>query len=176
MVQPMTKLIYGLSRAMAWLGSIVLTLLALMTVASVVGRALTGIGLGPVPGDFELVEVGTALAVFCFMPWCHLKRGHAMVDMFWRAYPPAMQRVLMVLADGLMFVVWVLLIWRMGLSMLDYRGNEETTFILHMPVWWGYAASMPPAVVGCLAYGWRLLESLGLAQPPKGFETTAAVH
>ncbi len=53
---------------MAWFGSLVLVLIALMSVASIVGRALAGFGLGPVPGDFELVEVGTALAVFCFLP------------------------------------------------------------------------------------------------------------
>ena len=40
-----------------------LVLIALMSVASIVGRALSGLGLGPVPGDFELVEAGTALAV-----------------------------------------------------------------------------------------------------------------
>ena len=55
-----------------------------MTVVSIVGRAsLTWAWvLGPVPGDFELVEVGTGFAVFAFLPWCQLKRGHATVDLF----------------------------------------------------------------------------------------------
>ena len=102
----MNNLIYGLSRAMAWLGAVVLTLIALMSVVSIVGRSLSGFGLGPVPGDFELVEAGTALAVFCFLPWCHLKGGHALVDMFWNSYPPGLQRALIVLSDALMFAVW----------------------------------------------------------------------
>jgi TRAP-type C4-dicarboxylate transport system permease small subunit len=172
----MNRLIYGLSRAMAWFGAFVLVLLAGMSVVSIAGRALSGIGLGPVPGDFELVEVGTAVAVFCFLPWAHLKRGHAAVDLFWRAYPAPLQRVLEVLADALMLVVWGLLVWRMGVALTDYRDNGETSFILGMPVWWGYALSMPPAVVGCAAYLWRLLESLGLARPPAGFEMAAAEH
>ena len=100
----MNKIIYGLSRAMAWFGSLVLVLIALMSVASIVGRALSGLGLGPVPGDFELVEAGTALAVFCFLPWAHLKRGHAVVDMLWGSYPAPMRRVLDIVADGLMLV------------------------------------------------------------------------
>ena len=29
--------------------------------ASIVGRALSGLGLSPVPGDFELVEAGTRI-------------------------------------------------------------------------------------------------------------------
>jgi TRAP-type C4-dicarboxylate transport system permease small subunit len=172
----MNSLIYGLSRAMAWFGAVVLSIIALMSVASIIGRALSGFGLGPVPGDFELVEAGTALAVFCFLPWCHLKGGHAVVDMLWHSYPPAMQRVLNVLSNALMFVVWVLLVWRMGLAMNEYRHNAEVSFILQMPVWWGYAASMPAAVVGCIAYAWRLLESLGLASPPPGFVMVGGGH
>jgi len=172
----MSALVYRLSRSMAWLGGLVLTLMALLSVASIVGRTLSGLGLGPVPGDFELVEAGTALAVFCFMPWAHLRRGHAMVDLFWKAYPPAMQRVLVIVADALMFVVWLLLVWRMGLATTDYRANAEVTFILQMPVWWGYAASLVPAVIGCVVYAWRLLEDLGLATPPIDFEFSIGEH
>ena len=172
----MSNIIYGLSRSMAWLGAAVLTMLALISVASIAGRALSSYGLAPVPGDFELVEAGTALAVFCFMPWCHLKRGHAVVDMLWNSYPPAMRRVLDASTDALMLAVWLLLIWRMGVSMMDYHANGEVSFILQMPVWWGYAASMLPALVGLVAYAWRLLESLGLAAPPAGFTQAAGVH
>lgn len=172
----MNRLIYGLSRAMAWFGSLVLVVIAVMSVASIIGRALSGFGLGPVPGDFELVEAGTALAVFCFLPWAHLKRGHAVVDMLWGSYPPAMRRVLDILADALMLFVWVLLVWRMSVAMGEYRHNGEVSFILQMPVWWGYAASMVPALVGLVAYAWRLLESLGLAAPPAGFAVSGGGH
>ncbi len=172
----MNRFVYGMSRALAWFGGLVLTLIAVMSVASIVGRAFSRLGLGPVPGDFELVEAGTALAVFCFLPWAHLTRGHAVVDMFWKSYPPAMRRLLDIASDLLMLAVWVLLVWRMAEAMIDYRANGETTFILHMPVWWGYAASFVPAVLGLVAYGWRLLESLGLAAPPDGFVATEAQH
>ncbi|MBK6865103.1 MAG: TRAP transporter small permease [Ideonella sp.] len=172
----MNRVIYGLSRAMAWFGALVLTAIALMSVVSIIGRALSVFGLGPVPGDFELVEAGTALAVFCFLPWCHLKGGHAVVDMLWHSYPPALRRVLVVLSDALMFGVWVLLVWRMGVATLEYRHNAEVSFILQMPVWWGYAASMVPATVGCLAYAWRLLESLALAPRPDGFVMAGGGH
>jgi TRAP-type C4-dicarboxylate transport system permease small subunit len=172
----MNHIIYGLSRAMAWFGAVVLTLIALMSVVSIIGRALSGAGLGPVPGDFELVEAGTALAVFCFLPWCHLKGGHAVVDMLWHKYPPALQRALAIVSNALMLAVWLLLVWRMAAAMLDYRSNAEVSFILQMPVWWGYAASMLPALVGLLAYAWRLLESLGLASPPRGFVMAGGGH
>jgi TRAP-type C4-dicarboxylate transport system permease small subunit len=161
---------------MAWIGAFVLALLAAMSVLSIAGRALSGLGFGPVPGDFELVEAGAALAVFCFLPWAHLKRGHAVVDLLWRAYPAPLRRGLEIASDAMMAGVWVLLIWRMGVATLDYRANGEVTFILQFPVWWGYAASMIPGVLGCVIYVWRLLETLGLATPPAGFEPDPVVH
>lgn len=162
----MSRFVYALARAMAWFGALVLSLLALLSVASIGGRALSGVGLGPVPGDFELVETGTALAVFCFLPWCHLQRAHAVVDLLWSTYPAWLRRVLEVLADALMLLVWLLLSWRMGVSTTEYRANGEVSFILQMPVWWGYAASMLPAVGGCLVYAWRLAEAAGWAAAP----------
>lgn len=157
----MSKIIYGTSRLLAWFGGCMLSALALLSVVSISGRALSVAGLGPVPGDFELVEAGTALAVFCFLPWCHLKQRHADVNLFWKLFPPFLRRVLSVASDGLMLLIWLLLVWRMGVAMLGYRANEEVSFILQMPVWWGYAASMIPALLGCIIYFWRLLESLG---------------
>ena len=70
------------ARLFAYFGGVVLMSLAIMTVISTIGRAFVGlqIGLGPIPGDFELVEAGTAVAVFCFMSWCHLNQGHVTVD------------------------------------------------------------------------------------------------
>lgn len=172
----MSKLIYGLSRAMAWFGGAVLTLIALVSVASIVGRAFSGMGLGPVPGDFELVEAGTALAVFSFLPWAHLKRGHAWVDLFWPYYPAPLKKGLEILADTLMLACWVLLVWRMGVGMMDYRENGEVTFILQMPVWWGWAASFPFAVAGCVVYAWRLVEDFGLAVPPMELGPVGGEH
>lgn len=172
----MSNTVYSVSRMLAWFGAFVLSLLAVISVVSIIGRALTFAGLGPVPGDFELVEAGTALAVFCFLPWCHLKRAHADVAMLWHVYPPAMRRFLFVLIEVMTLVVWCLLVWRMGLAMLEYRENNEVTFILQMPVWWGYAASLLPGLFGCVVYAWRLVETLGLASPPQGFRTAEGGH
>jgi TRAP-type C4-dicarboxylate transport system permease small subunit len=176
MRETISRTVYATSRGMAWAGGLVLVLITAVSVLSIAGRALSGLGLGPVPGDFELVEAGTALAVFAFLPWCHLRGGHAMVDMFWQGYPAPMRRAIELLTELLTLGVWTLLVWRMGAAMLEYRENAETTFILHMPVWWGYAAAMVPAVFGCVVYTWRLAETLGLAQRPAGFALDAGGH
>ncbi len=175
-VSVMNKIAYDLSRWLAWIGGAVLTLLAGLSVLSIAGRALSFAGLGPVPGDFELVEAGTALAIFCFLPWSHLKRAHADVGMLWSFYPAPMKRLLVIFADALMLALWLLLTWRMGLALHDYFQNDELTFILQMPVWWGYAASMVPAVLGCMVYLLRLLETLGLAAAQGNLITEEKVH
>jgi hypothetical protein len=64
----------------------------------------------------------------------------------------------------------------MGVAMLEYRANGETSFILHMPVWWGYAASFVPAAFGCVVGAWRLLETVGLAPRVEGFVDRGAAH
>ena len=161
----MGNVIYKLSRWLVWFGGFILIMLAIMSTASIIGRALSGFGLGPIPGDFELVEVGTALVIFCFLPWSYLRDGHATVDLLWNVYPQPMRKALLILGDLLMLIIWVLLIWRMGVGAMAYYETGETTFILQFPVWWGYAVSLIPGVIGCIAYAVKLLERLGLVSP-----------
>lgn len=159
------RAVYATARAFALFGVLVLCALALMSLVSIVGRALIPWGLKPVPGDFELVEMGTALAVFSFLPWCHLRHGHAVVDLIWGTYPRWLQRLLQCFADLLMLVVWALLVWRMGVAAFEYRAKGEVTFILQLPIWWGYALSLVPAALGVVAAFWRVLESAALVAP-----------
>lgn len=161
--------IYRVSRWTALLGGVMLVALTLMVVASVTGRALIGVGLGPVPGDFELVEVGVGVAVFFFMPWCYLRGGHATVDLLYMHMPTWAQKGVVVVSDLLMLLVWLVMTWMLWLGMLEKREYLETTFILQMPVWWGYALCLVGAVVGCLAYLAKTLTELGLASAPKGW-------
>src|SRR3546814_15634284 len=78
--------------AMAGGGALIVALV--LTVVSIVGRGLISAGLGPIPGDFELVEAGTAFAVLAFMGLFHYHRGHVPVDLFLaRAGRPANAQV-----------------------------------------------------------------------------------
>jgi TRAP-type C4-dicarboxylate transport system permease small subunit len=131
-----------LARALAILGGIVLVAITLLTVVSIGGRALIWAGLRPIPGDFELVEAGTGFAVFAFLPWCQLMRGHATVDLFTSFLPASINRVIDLVSEFLMTAVIVLIAWRLWFGMLDKMRYNETTFILQFPVWWGYAAAM----------------------------------
>lgn len=150
---------HALSLVFALLGGIVLIVLTLLTVASVSGRALIPFGLGPVPGDFELVEAGVAFAVFAFLPWCQLNRGHASVEILTQFFPSSVNLMLDVIVDLLLFGVAALLFRQHYLGTLDKTQYGETTFILQFPIWWAYAASLTGALVFVLIAGFCLLRS-----------------
>jgi TRAP-type C4-dicarboxylate transport system permease small subunit len=161
----MMKLADWGARWLALAGGLVLAVLCLMVVVSVSARALGGIGLKPVPGDFELVEMGTAIAVFFFLPWCYLRNGHAMVDLVYLHLPAPMQRFVSILSDVLMLIVWVVLTWRLGIAVGDKFGERETSFILQIPLWMPQAIGLFGAAAGCLVYLAKTIAQLGGTVP-----------
>ena len=84
---------------MALAGGVLLLALAVLVTASVLKRWLTSQGI---PGDFELMQIGLALAVFAFMPLCQLRGGNLFVDTFTDRLPAGLQRRL----DGLWSLVY----------------------------------------------------------------------
>lgn len=166
--------IYRLAKWSAVFGGLALCALTLMIVISVSGRALISVGLGPIPGDFELAEVMTAIAVFYFMPWCYLRGGHATVDLLYMHLPGVVQRAVVTISDLLMLAVWLVMTWMLWEGTLEKRQYLETTFILQMPIWWAYAFSLVGAVIGCLAYFAKTLTQLGLAAQPAGWSVETA--
>ena len=138
----------GLARLTAYLGGLVLLAIVIMTCLSISGRAIGDrLGLGPIPGDFELVEIGIGFAIFAFLPWCQIKRGHATVDLLQPRFGRRANAVIDLIADLLMFAAAVLIGWRLWQGMLDKKGYGETTFILQFPVWIAYAAALAGAAV-----------------------------
>ncbi|MBC7155363.1 MAG: TRAP transporter small permease [Rhodobacteraceae bacterium] len=166
----MYRFFYTIARFMALLGGIVLSVLVLMVCLSILGRTLNGLlhtmvasgvlagaaqglidfGIGPVTGDFELVEAGVAFAVFAFLPLCHITAGHASVDIFTSWMPDGAQRVLNVLIEVLFAVVLVVIAVQLYEGMQSKMRSGQTTFLLQFPIWWAYAASLSGAVVSAI--------------------------
>ena len=63
----------------AALGGVLAVGVAVLVVVSVLGRWLL---YKPVPGDFELVRIATALTVFAYLPYTQARRANIMVDTF----------------------------------------------------------------------------------------------
>lgn len=141
------RAVYGLARGMAIAGGIVLIALVILVVVSVTGRALLWAGLRPVTGDYELLEAGVGFAVFAFLPWAHLERGHAVVTLFTDRFGPRVNRWIVVITDLLMLTAAAFVTWRLYHGMLDKFAYNETTLLLRMPLGWTYSAGLVGASV-----------------------------
>ena len=144
-------------------GGVVLVSIALMTVASVLGRALIFIGLAPVKGDYELVEMGVAIAVFSFLPWCQLMRGHVTVDVLVDQFPVRLKLILTLLGNIALAIAATLIAWRLGAGMeerlpwrwaggfaFEKNWAMEETYELGLPFWIGYALALIGAALFAL--------------------------
>jgi TRAP-type C4-dicarboxylate transport system permease small subunit len=154
------RVVGGIARLLAILGGTLLVGLAVMAVISIVGRAFARAGLGPVPGDFELIEAGCAVAIFTFLPWCQFRGGHVTVDLLESYLPARVWASLAVVGNVAMSVVAVIIGWQLWFGFLDKLAYGETSMILQMPIWWGYAVGVVSAaifVLTCFYTVWRSL-------------------
>ena len=154
------------ARLMAICGGLVLTFLIVLICISVIGRSLNGLlhgwigavmpgvsawaldlGVGPINGDFELVEAGVAFAIFAFLPLCQISAGHASVDIFTAKLPTRINRVLQLAIDVIFAVVLIAMAYQLYNGMLSKQRYGDTTFLLQFPIWWAYAASLSGSIL-----------------------------
>jgi TRAP-type mannitol/chloroaromatic compound transport system permease small subunit len=155
-----------MAMAMALIGGAVLLALVAMTCVSITGRALVplNIGLGPVPGDFEWIELGVGFAVFSFLPWCQFTGGHARVDLFQSWFGTRGNAAIDILSNLLMTAAATIIAWRLYLGMADKLRYGETTFILQLPLWQAYAAGLVGAVVFALVAAFCVIRAVAEAR------------
>ena len=157
------------ARFMAICGGLVLALLILLICISVVGRSLNGVlhgwigtafpavsawllqaGVGPINGDFELVEAGVAFSIFSFLPLCQISGGHASVDIFTSKLPRGVNRGLQMVIDTVFAFALIIMAYQLYKGMLSKLSYGDTTFLLQFPIWWAYAASLVGAVMAAM--------------------------
>jgi len=121
------KAIHGWALA----GGALLLAVVLMNVASVIG----GVVWRPFPGDFELTEIGVAIAAFAFLPYCQLENANVTADIFTAKASPAAIAWFKKLAALVALAFSLLLLWCMFQGMADQREYGYTTAILQFPIW-----------------------------------------
>jgi TRAP-type C4-dicarboxylate transport system permease small subunit len=143
-----TRVLDGLARAFALAGGALLAVITGMSVVSIAGRALLGT---PVPGDFELVQVGCAAAIAAFLPYCQLRRGNIIVDFFTARAGRRVRGALDAFGALLLAAVMGVLAWRAAAGMLAVKAAGEVSMIVGFPIWVGYAAIVPSLVLATVA-------------------------
>ena len=141
------KLLEALAKLCAILAGALLTLITLITCASLIGRNTSGWSL---VGDFELTGVAAGAAIALFMPFCQLRRGNIIVDFFTARLSEKSNAGLDRVGALLLAGVFTLLAWRTSLGGLNSFNTHSETQILGFPEWTVYAAMVPPFVLTAL--------------------------
>ncbi|MEM8878420.1 MAG: TRAP transporter small permease subunit [Pseudomonadota bacterium] len=145
---------YRLARGLAVLGGLILVMLALITVASIVGRNLLS---AAVPGDYELVEYGAGLAAALFLPLAQIELVHPRITIFSDRFNLTARRML----DGLALIIAAGL--SLGLALQLGRGAwdafrfNDQSMILQLPSWVGIAVLAAALCLAAVLAAFRLV-------------------
>ncbi|GGB60011.1 hypothetical protein GCM10011316_35040 [Roseibium aquae] len=148
----------------ALLGGLVLLAVVAMNVASVIG----GIVWVPFPGDFEMTQIGVAVAAFSFLPYTQITGGNVTADIFTSGAGVRTRAALTCLASLVAFGFALVLLWRMYAGMLDQKAYSYTTTILQFPIWLAFLPILISLALLALAAFVSFTEDMRRAvTPPK---------
>lgn len=180
----MHAVVERIAKGVAVLGALVLGFLIVMTCVSILGRELNsflnsdviqagmkgiadvllGLGIGPITGDFELIENGMAFAIFAFMPLAQIHAAHVTVDIFTSRFPPIVIRWMVAVTEAVFAAVLIVFAVKLYEGMLGKQRYNETTYLLQFEVWRAYALAFAGSVVAALTGVWmagvRLYEAV----------------
>jgi TRAP-type C4-dicarboxylate transport system permease small subunit len=153
--------LYRVAVALAFGGGAVIAAVGLVSAASIAGRTVLR---RPILGDFELVEIGTAVAGSLFLPYCQATRGHVIVDFFTQRAGPRTIAALDRIGALLLAATFLAVAWRTAVGGVDIARSGETSMLMRIPIWIGYAAMLPGLVAAGLV---ALAQGLGVVMPER---------
>ncbi len=115
-------------------GGILLLAVVLVNTASIA----LGIFGDPIPGDVELTEMGVAVSVFAFLPYCQLHYANVTADIFTSRASPAFLKAVEAITSVVAMTFAVLLAWWMYKGMVDRYNYDYTSAVLLIPMWMPY--------------------------------------
>ncbi len=153
----------ALGRSLNWLavvfayaGGVVVAFVGVMSAISIIGRSAIG---KPIIGDFELVEFGTAIAGSLFLAYCQTSYGHIVVDVFTLKASERTRGWLDRFGGLLMAMMFFAVGWRTIVGMFDMFRSHDTTMLMGVPIWIGYAGTIPGVLLAGMT---ALAQSIGV--------------
>lgn len=128
-----------------------------INLVSIIGSATLGKAF---PGDFEMTEMGVAIAAFSFLPYCQIAGLNVTADIFTARASQFWLSIFALLASAVALVFACVLLRQMYLGMLDQKAYDYTTAILLLPVWWGFAPCLVSLALLVLAAFTSLVEAI----------------
>jgi TRAP-type C4-dicarboxylate transport system permease small subunit len=140
-------LLVRLAELFAYAGGAIFVVIALLSVGSIVSRALWS---KPLQGDYELVQFAGAVFVSLCLPLTQHRRANIIVDFFTVKAAPSTRAWLDAFGALLLAIVMALLAWRLAVGTMSMHEAGETTTILGWPLWIAYAAMVPGVALTAL--------------------------
>ncbi len=138
------SLLVAFTRPLAIAGGLLMLSLAALVTVSVLMRAMI---YSSVPGDFELVQITTALAVFSFLPLCQAERGNIVVDTFTAGLSERVRNAIDALWDLVYALFAAMIAWRLALGAWDTMCSNTVSMMLGLPIGWAIAACAAAAAL-----------------------------
>ena len=126
------RFLYDLAYILAILGGIILVIVILINFISILSRIIF---LNPLVGDFELVEIGSAIAICSFLPLCHLKKGNVIGDFITAKLNFKKIAFLDCISSVIYGLIALFFTWRMFFGARDMYNYQEETMLLQFPIW-----------------------------------------
>lgn len=151
----MTRLAEPIAAFWALAGGVLLVAIMIVTSINVGAFALDALArvfassVSGLPGYEDFVSLAISCTAMMFLPYCQLKRGHVVVDLFANMFPPALQRGLDRLWLVCVVVLCAFLAYWMVIGMLETRDDNVLTPILGWVVWPTYL----PGIASLILWG-----------------------
>lgn len=148
------------------LGGVMVLAVVLMNVWSVISALGVWQALFPdtnitFQGDFELTQMGIAIAAFAFLPYCQISGANVTADIFTSRASPLWVAIFALVASVVALIFGCLLLYAMYGGMLSQRQYNYTTAILQVPIWWAYLPCLLSLALMAVAAFITLIENLG---------------
>lgn len=121
-----------LSKAFALAGGVLFLGMIALSLVSIVGRKLWA---APIHGDYELLQMGSAIASAAFFPFCTMMNENLRVEFFTERLSPRRQGALDGIANLMLGVAMVLLAWRTGIRAQEVLEAGEVSTMRNIPIW-----------------------------------------
>jgi C4-dicarboxylate transporter, DctQ subunit len=125
----------SLCKKLAIVAGVVLVLMSIVTVISVMGRYFFD---APIVGDAEIVKMLTGVAVSLCLPYCHIRYGNVIVDVFTAHSSTRFKASLDLIGTILLALLSLLLAWQTSVGAMDAYNYDNESMMLRLKEWWFY--------------------------------------
>lgn len=146
------------TRWLAFAGGGLLLVAIALTLISVTGRYIFS---QPLPGDYEIVEITCAIAIFLFFPYTHATNSNITAEFFTSGLSVLSKRALDLIHDVVFALVAALLTWRLSTGLAEKFSNGETSILVSIPLWIPYSFAVMSLALLTMVCLWRIARGVG---------------